>query len=64
MTTDNTGQMPLPKKKEGGLGPKHYESKTVGRNGQGPSGMGTRKQPIHRSGTSGHGTKTHNSVSR
>ena len=53
----NDGEYPLPSKVggEGGLASANTEGSVVGRNGQGDSGLGEVKQPIHPGGTSGSG---------
>jgi hypothetical protein len=62
----NDGEYPLPSKStgEGGLAQAHKEPVKVGRNGQGPAPAGDIKSPVESGGTSGHGSKEHNSVAK
>lgn len=62
----NDGEYPLPSKStgEGGHASANVDAPLIGKNGQGPSGVAEIKQSTTPSGTSGHGSKGQNSVSR
>lgn len=54
----NDGEYALPSKKEGGLASAIKDDPTIGHNGQGPSGMGDIKQPLHPGGVGGQGKES------